>query len=70
MPNERTKYEELFKSLNPVEGKLAGNIVKPIMVSTNLPVELLTRIWDLSDIDQDGFLDLEEFILVTTIVLV
>lgn len=31
---------------------------------TKLPVETLRAIWDLSDIDRDGYLDRFEFILV------
>jgi epidermal growth factor receptor substrate 15 len=50
--------------LNPIDGKLSGNKMKPIMINSKLPVDVLTRIWDLSDIDQDGALDLQEFILV------
>lgn len=50
--------------MGPVEGKLAGTKVKPYLISSKLPVETLTKIWDLSDIDQDGFLNLKEFIVV------
>ena len=50
--------------MGPVEGKLVGTKVKPYLISSKLPVETLTKIWDLSDIDQDGFLNLKEFIVV------
>jgi len=33
-------------------------------MNSKLPVDVLGRIWELSDIDDDGFLDLDEFILV------
>lgn len=33
------------------------------MLQSNLPSNVLTRIWALSDIDQDGMLDREEFML-------
>lgn len=57
-------YTNLYHSLNPIDGKLSGSKVKPHMMGSKLPVEMLTKIWDLSDIDQDGFLNMKEFILV------
>jgi len=35
-------------------------------MNSKLPVDVLGRIWELSDIDDDGFLDCDEFILVWT----
>ncbi|KPM11392.1 epidermal growth factor receptor substrate 15-like protein 1-like protein [Sarcoptes scabiei] len=49
--------------MSPVDGKLSGVNVKPFLMSSKLSLESLTRIWDLSDIDQDGFLDLKEFVI-------
>lgn len=57
------KFCTVFNSMNPIDGKLAGSTVKPYLMSSKLPVESLTRIWDLSDIDQDGALNLKEFIV-------
>ncbi|XP_076341395.1 uncharacterized protein LOC143241949 isoform X2 [Tachypleus tridentatus] len=62
-PSERKKYEEMFNSLKPTNDKLPGTKVKPIMLNSKLPLETLGKIWELSDIDQDGFLDRDEFIL-------
>ncbi|XP_022241333.1 epidermal growth factor receptor substrate 15-like 1 isoform X3 [Limulus polyphemus] len=62
-PSERKKYEEMFNSLKPTNDKLPGSKVKPIMLNSKLPLETLGKIWELSDIDQDGFLDRDEFIL-------
>ena len=58
-------YTALYNSLNPIDGKLAGSKVKPHMMNSKLPVDILTKVWDLSDVDQDGFLNMKEFILVT-----
>lgn len=62
-PLEQTKYVEMFNSLGPVAGKLPGTKVKPVMLNSKLPVDVLGKIWDLSDVDQDGALSEEEFIV-------
>jgi len=33
-------------------------------MNSKLPVDILGRIWELSDIDKDGYLDRDEFALV------
>ena len=35
-------------------------------MNSKLPVDVLGKIWDLSDIDKDGFLDRDEFAVVDT----
>ena len=35
-----------------------------MLLNSKLPVDVLGRVWDLSDIDGDGFLDREEFAIV------
>lgn len=62
-PLEQSKYVEMFNSLGPVSGKLPGSKVKPVMLNSKLPVDVLGKIWDLSDVDQDGALSEEEFIV-------
>ncbi|XP_054161336.1 epidermal growth factor receptor substrate 15-like 1 [Oppia nitens] len=61
--NDRQKYTDLFNSHKPIDGKLPGSVVKPIMIASKLPVDILTKIWDLSDTDEDGLLDISEFII-------
>jgi hypothetical protein len=36
-----------------------------VLMNSKLPVDVLGRIWELSDIDKDGYLDRDEFALVT-----
>ncbi|XP_068095167.1 epidermal growth factor receptor substrate 15 isoform X2 [Hyperolius riggenbachi] len=58
---EKAKYDAIFDSLSPVNGLLSGDKVKPVLLNSKLPVEVLGRVWELSDIDHDGLLDREEF---------
>ena len=32
-------------------------VARPIMLQSGLPVEALKKVWDLADIDKDGYLD-------------
>ncbi|KAI4878631.1 hypothetical protein NFI96_033604, partial [Prochilodus magdalenae] len=59
--DDKAKYDGIFESLSPVNGLLSGDKVKPVLINSNLPLDVLGRIWDLSDIDRDGHLDKEEF---------
>ncbi|KAG8126742.1 hypothetical protein E2320_021873 [Naja naja] len=58
---ERAKFDGIFESLLPVSGLLSGDKVKPVLMNSKLPLDVLGRVWDLSDIDKDGHLDRDEF---------
>ncbi|KAA3670137.1 uncharacterized protein DEA37_0011304, partial [Paragonimus westermani] len=58
----------LFQSLNPVNGRLSGEAVRPHLVASHLPLSVLRRIWQLSDVDRDGHLDADEFALANYLV--
>ncbi|KAM9350097.1 epidermal growth factor receptor substrate 15-like 1 [Symphorus nematophorus] len=60
-PDEKGKFEGIFESLSPVNGLLPGDKVRPILMNSKLPLDILGKIWDLSDVDKDGHLDKEEF---------
>ncbi|XP_029380055.1 epidermal growth factor receptor substrate 15-like 1 isoform X1 [Echeneis naucrates] len=62
-PDEKGKFEGIFESLSPVKGLLSGDKVKPVLINSKLPLDVLGKIWDLSDADKDGHLDKEEFIV-------
>lgn len=60
---ERNNYDEVFETLNPMHGKLSGQTVKEELVKSKLPNAVLAKIWKLSDVDKDGYLDKDEFAL-------
>lgn len=47
---DRQKYEQLFTSLQPIDGLLPGNKVRGVLMDSKLPLETLSRIWDLSEL--------------------
>ncbi|KAM7098805.1 epidermal growth factor receptor substrate 15 isoform 1-T1 [Molossus nigricans] len=58
---DKAKYDAIFDSLSPANGFLSGDKVKPVLLNSKLPVDILGRVWELSDIDHDGMLDRDEF---------
>ncbi|XP_026200794.1 epidermal growth factor receptor substrate 15-like 1 isoform X4 [Anabas testudineus] len=60
-PEEKSKFDGIFESLAPVNGLLSGEKVKPVLINSKLPLDVLGKVWDLSDIDKDGHLDKDEF---------
>ncbi|KAM7012969.1 epidermal growth factor receptor substrate 15-like 1 isoform 2-T2 [Tautogolabrus adspersus] len=60
-PEEKGKFDGIFESLAPVNGLLSGEKVKPVLINSKLPLDVLGKVWDLSDIDKDGHLDKDEF---------
>ncbi|XP_059501402.1 intersectin-2-like isoform X2 [Stegostoma tigrinum] len=60
----RLKYRQLFNSLDKsMSGYLSGPQARNALVQSNLSHNQLATIWNLADIDQDGKLKAEEFIL-------
>ncbi|KAK4474236.1 hypothetical protein MN116_000177, partial [Schistosoma mekongi] len=57
------RYRTIFDQLRPIYGKLSGDKIREVFLKSQLPVETLGKIWDLSDIDTDGSLDQSEFIV-------
>ncbi|KAA0704006.1 EH domain-containing protein 1 [Triplophysa tibetana] len=60
---DKPTYDEIFYTLSPVNGKVSGAMAKKEMVKSKLPNTVLGKIWKLADVDNDGFLDDEEFAL-------
>lgn len=62
--SSRLKYRQLFNSHDKMmSGYLTGPQARTILMQSSLPQAQLATIWNLSDIDQDGKLTAEEFIL-------
>nr|CAI5824868.1 unnamed protein product [Callosobruchus analis] len=60
----KLKYTQLFNSTDRQRsGYLSGAQARNIMVQTKLPQNILAEIWALSDMDADGRLGCEEFVL-------
>lgn len=52
-----------FQALGPEGGFLPPNVAKDVLMKTGLGKEQLRQIWNLSDIDRDGFLDHHEYVV-------
>lgn len=60
---DKHRYDEIFYTLMPVNGKISGVNAKKEMSASRLPNTVLGKIWKLADCDCDGMLDDEEFAL-------
>mmetsp|Transcript_2253 Transcript_2253/g.3109 ORF Transcript_2253/g.3109 Transcript_2253/m.3109 type:complete len:573 (+) Transcript_2253:244-1962(+) len=63
LEDQREEYIPQFEACNPENGKLPAGQARDALMATGLDINTLRVVWDLSDIDKDGMLDLEEFIL-------
>eukprot|EP01127_Copromyxa_protea_P007421 TRINITY_DN1731_c0_g1_i3.p1 TRINITY_DN1731_c0_g1~~TRINITY_DN1731_c0_g1_i3.p1 ORF type:complete len:507 (-),score=129.14 TRINITY_DN1731_c0_g1_i3:43-1563(-) len=62
-PDALLAYNEIFDSLNPVNGSVSGNIARDTLLNTGIAIDSLRKIWELSDFEKNGTLDREEFAL-------
>eukprot|EP00045_Choanoeca_perplexa_P001809 m.21868 g.21868 ORF g.21868 m.21868 type:complete len:542 (-) comp11172_c0_seq1:40-1665(-) len=58
---EQTNYRNIFASSSPQDGKLSGAAAKMVLAKSKLETAILSKIWMLSDLDKDGYLDEDEF---------
>ncbi|KAK6030707.1 EF hand [Ostertagia ostertagi] len=54
---DQVKYDSIFDSLCPIDGKLPGAKVRPVLLNSGLNPAILAKIWELADQDKDGQLD-------------
>jgi EH domain-containing protein 1 len=64
----RKSSDESFMTLNPTNGKITGAAAKQELIKSKLPNSVLAKIWRLSDRDQDGYLDTDEWALANYLV--
>ncbi|XP_068154006.1 EH domain-containing protein 1 isoform X1 [Drosophila tropicalis] len=60
---DKTRTDAIFNGLGPVDGRISGATAKQELIKSKLPNSVLSKIWKLSDVDGDGFLDSDEFAL-------
>lgn len=60
----KEEYDRIFKSLGLKNGKVSGVVAKREMVKLKFLNIVLGKIWILLDIDRDGQLDEDEFVVV------
>lgn len=58
---ERTKHDNSFMQLGPVNGFLTGDKAREFFLKSQLPTNILGQIWALADLNKDGKLDKKEF---------
>ncbi|CAD5116986.1 DgyrCDS5820 [Dimorphilus gyrociliatus] len=58
----REKYDKIFTTLS-TDGQVCSDSAKQYFLSTKLPSIVLSKIWKLADISNDGTLDKDEFAL-------
>lgn len=47
-PEEKSKFDGIFESLSPVSGLLSGDKVKPVLINSKLPLDVLGKVPALS----------------------
>jgi hypothetical protein len=52
-----------FEALGPEGGFLSTQKARDVLVKTGLTKDQLRQIWNLSDLDRDGFFDHEEYVV-------
>ncbi|XP_020620179.1 intersectin-1-like isoform X2 [Orbicella faveolata] len=63
-PTNRLKYNQMFKAHDYQKtGFLSGDQARSMLIQSGLSQGILAQIWNLSDLDKDGQLNIEEFAL-------
>lgn len=63
LADSATRLWDSFQSLHPQGGYLSPETARDVLIKTGLAKEQLRLIWNLSDIDRDGFFDHEEYVV-------
>lgn len=57
------RLKDSFEALGPTGGFLSPQVAREVLVKTGLQKEQLRQIWNLSDIDRDGYFDHHEYVV-------
>merc|ERR1712129_258907 len=60
---KKQEYDQRFYSLSLSNGKASGGQIKQVMMQSQLGNEVLGKVWQLADVDKDGFMSDQEFAL-------
>ncbi|CAK8569191.1 unnamed protein product [Lathyrus sativus] len=61
-PSDVQKYAKVFMEVDSDrDGKITGEQARSLFLSWRLPIDVLKKVWDLSDQDSDSMLSLKEF---------
>ncbi|KAI9095514.1 P-loop containing nucleoside triphosphate hydrolase protein [Phlyctochytrium arcticum] len=60
---DRRKYADQFRAVAGPDARLSGANAKSILEGTGLEPALLHKVWKLADWTQDGYLDIDEFVV-------
>ncbi|KAH7639675.1 intersectin-2-like protein [Dermatophagoides farinae] len=60
-PDQKAKYEQQFKKICPAGDFVSGQQARELMLQSKLSPQILAHIWNLSDVDADGRMDINEF---------
>lgn len=52
-----------FQALGPQGGYLGPDVARDVLIRTGLEKNQLRQIWNLSDIDRDGYFDHDEYVV-------
>lgn len=44
-PEEKNKFDGIFESLAPVNGLLSGEKVRPVLINSKLPLDILGKVF-------------------------
>ncbi|KAK2746236.1 hypothetical protein FQN57_003358 [Myotisia sp. PD_48] len=61
-PQEKAHFDNVFSSVDKLQnGTISGDQAVGFFSNARLPEEVLAQVWDLADIDSDGYLNKDEF---------
>ncbi|XP_062603723.1 uncharacterized protein LOC134265519, partial [Saccostrea cucullata] len=62
-PSELIQHAILFYSQGPLNGHLTGERARDIFLHSRLPLTVLSKIWNLADVNNDNLLNVGEFMV-------